>query len=87
MIAYRLFLPAVLIACGLSACAAPAPVQIEGNGYCHPSQDLPAHKAVKLLPELDTRMDDLFGFLAAERKDHAADDRDYNSLYAQCVGK
>ncbi len=71
----------------LAGCASAPPVsQIQGNGYCHPSQDLPAHKAVKKLPETVTGMDELFGLFAAERKDHAADDRDYNSLYSQCVG-
>jgi hypothetical protein len=71
----------------LGGCAGtPTPVQIEGNGFCHPAQDLPAHKAVAPVPETATAMDDLYALLASERKQHAADDRDYNSLYSTCVG-
>ncbi len=73
-------------AVALAGCASAPVSQVQGNGYCHPAQDLPAHKAVALLPEKQVGMDDLFGYLAAERKQHAADDRDYNSLYSICVG-
>ena len=83
---YNISIGAILIGCTLSACAATPAVQVQGNGFCHPAQDLPAHKAVTPVPEVPTAMDDLYGLLAAERKSHAADDRDYNSLYTACVG-
>jgi hypothetical protein len=76
----------ILIGFNLSGCAADPAVQVQGNGYCHPAQDLPAHKVVAPVPETATAMDDLYALLAAERKTHAADDRDYNSLFAACVG-
>lgn len=52
---------------------------------CTPSSDLPAVKVMKKTPEAVTSIEGLFGVLVDERKDHAADVRDYNSLYAQCV--
>ena len=70
----------------LAGCASAPVSQVQGNGYCHPAQDLPSHKAVQPAPEADTPMDDLYALLAAERQAHAADDRDYNSLYSTCVG-
>lgn len=85
MKAYTLFSAAVLIGFALSGCATAPVVQTQGNGFCHPAQDLPTHKAVSPVPEADTKMDDLFALLATERKQHAQDDRDYNSLYRQCV--
>lgn len=74
------------LAVSLAACSTAPVSQVQGNGYCRPAQDLPAHKAVQPVPEADTAMDDLYALLAAERQAHAVDDRDYNSLYSTCVG-
>jgi hypothetical protein len=74
-------------ALALSACATTAPAVVTGNGGCHPSQDLPAHKVMKKVPEVVTPLEDLWALLGLERKDHAGDIRDYNSLYDQCVDK
>jgi hypothetical protein len=72
----------------LAGCADnPDPLVVSGNGKCHPSADLPAHKELSKVPVADTAIDTLFDLLGMERKDHAADDRDYNSLYDQCVDK
>lgn len=72
----------------IGGCAdVPTVVPVHENGFCHPSQDLPAHKTMKKVPEQTTLLEDLYGLLALERKDHAGDIRDYNSLYEQCVGK
>ena len=71
----------------LTGCASTPPVAISGNGNCHPAADLPAHKVMKKVPEQATLLEDLWGLFASERKDHAADIRDYNSLYDTCVGK
>ena len=65
--------------------AVPAAVVVEGNGKCHPASDLPAHKTMKKVPEADTTLDALFALLLGERKDHAKDVQDYNSLYDTCV--
>lgn len=85
----RLSALAIGIALLLTACvnAPPPPIVVSGNGKCHPSADLPAHKELKKVPVIDTAIDTLFDLLGMERKDHAADDRDYNSLYDQCVDK
>lgn len=64
----------------------PATVVVTGNEACHPSQDLPSHKAMKKVSEKATSMGDVYGLLAAERHDHAGDMRDYNALWDQCVG-
>lgn len=84
----------VLLAAGLLAvvllagCAStPPPTIVAGNGSCHPSVDLPAHKTMKKVPVSDTFMEDLFGLLLSERHEHYADIQDYNSLYETCVGK
>lgn len=68
----------------LGGCASTAPVS---SGSCHPSTDLPATKAIKKVPEKNTTFEELYSLLALERHDHAADVRDYNSLYEQCVSK
>ena len=70
----------------LAGCAHTTTVPISGNGTCLPSQDLPATKTIKKVPEADTQLEDLWALLAQERKDHATDIRDYNSLFNQCVG-
>jgi len=71
----------------LAACSTThdMPTIVSGNGQCHPSQDLPAKKTMNKVPEQDTAAEDLWGLFLQERKDHAADQRDYNSLYDQCV--
>lgn len=71
----------------LAGCSTPTPVVISGNGQCHPSQDLPSHKDMKKVPEANISLEDFFGLFANERKDHASDIRDYNSLFDQCVAK
>lgn len=70
----------------LAGCATSQPANISGNGGCRPSQDLPATKVMKKVPEAETSLEDLWALFARERKDHGADVRDYNSLYKQCVG-
>lgn len=78
----------LLAALALAACGGvPETVQVSGNGSCHPSQTLPAHKAVAPLNEgLAYDLLTVFNALVDERKTHAADDRDYNTLYGECVG-
>lgn len=78
---------AIALALSVASCASTPTVLTGGNGTCHPSQDLVAHKTMKKVPEAETSLEDLWGLLASERKDHAQDDRDYNSLYDQCVDK
>lgn len=81
------FAVVLLTALLCAGCAtAPVPVVVSGNGKCHPAQDLPAHKTIKPVPEVDTFMEDLYGLFALERSDHAKDISDYNSLWATCVG-
>lgn len=79
-------IPFVLALC-LSACAeAPLTVPVSGNGQCHPSQALPSHKAVAPVDESqDWSLLTMFHALVDERKNHADDDRDYNTLYGECV--
>lgn len=62
-----------------------APQLVAGNGNCRPSDDLPAHKSVPKAPEADTPWDAFYNMVVDWRKAWAQDDRDYNSLYAQCV--
>jgi hypothetical protein len=64
----------------------PATIVVTGNQACHPAQDLPAEKSMKKVPEKATAMEDLYALFAQERSAHAQDDRDYNALWAQCVG-
>lgn len=52
---------------------------------CIVSADLPTEKHVAALPEVETGNQTLFGQFLAERKVHAQDDQDYNSLYKTCV--
>lgn len=77
----------LVLALFLSACAGvPETVPISGNGQCHPSQALPSHKAVAPVNEgLTWDILALFHALVDERKTHADDDRDYNTLYGECV--
>lgn len=70
-----------LSGCGTTAVVVP----VEGNHHCHPSSDLPAHKSLKPVPEIDQQLGDFFSLFSDERRQHAADDRDYNSLHDQCV--
>lgn len=83
---------AALVSLGLLFCLAgcatapPDTIVVSGNGHCKPAQDLPSHKKVLPVPEVDTAAEDVWVLLATERKQHAADDRDYNSLYDTCVG-
>ena len=81
---YIAFIAALLYGCAGSV--PPPPVIVSGNGHCHPSQDLTAPKTMSKVPEQDTAAEDLWGLFLQERKAHAADQRDYNSLYSQCVG-
>lgn len=85
---FRGLLATALVA-GTVGCASapvlPAVVQVQGNGHCNPSVDLPVKKTMKKLNPVDTFMEDVFGLLASERHDHASDIRDYNSLYKTCV--
>jgi hypothetical protein len=53
---------------------------------CKPAVDLPVHKQVAPLPEVDTSNDAFFNLFLHERATHAKDDQDYNSLYDTCVG-
>lgn len=77
---------AVLSLCGCATVPPPAPpIVVAGNGHCHPASDLPAHKTLQALPEVETFMDDLFGLFLKDRKAHADDIADYNSLYETCV--
>lgn len=52
---------------------------------CKPAADLPAEKHLARVPEVETSNQAFFDLLLQERKTHAQDDQDYNSLYAQCV--
>lgn len=52
---------------------------------CIVSPDLPAVKHVDLLPVVETGNQTLYSQFLAERKVHAKDDDDYNSLYKTCV--
>lgn len=86
--AMKASLPVILTCLLLTGCAATGPSStIGGNGSCHPSQDLPAKKTMQKVPEADTQLEDFWALFAKERKDHAVDIKDYNSLYSQCVDK
>lgn len=78
---------ALVLALFLSGCGAvPQTLLVSGNGTCHPAQTLPAHKAVAPLNEgLIYDLLGVFNALVDERKSHAADDRDYNTLWNECV--
>lgn len=77
----RLAFPALLaLALSVGGCATPAITT-----HCTPSSDLPARKEMKKVPETATGIEHLYDLLVDERRDHAADIRDYNSLYSQCV--
>lgn len=52
---------------------------------CKPAVDLPAEKHLAKVPEVDTANDAFYTLFLYERKEHAVDDQDYNSLYSQCV--
>jgi hypothetical protein len=52
---------------------------------CQVSPDLPVEKHLVALPEVETGNQTLFGQFLTERKVHAQDDQDYNSLYKTCV--
>lgn len=80
----RLIPVAFLLLAGCATTPPPA-VQITGNGFCHPSTDLPAHKSVAPVAEQDMTVDQVVEAWIAERKQHATDDRDYNSLFSECV--
>lgn len=71
----------------LAACGGPAETALlSGNGTCHPSQALPSHKAVAPVDESQPwDILRVFRALVDERKSHADDDRDYNTLYRECV--
>ncbi len=73
----------------LAGCAStpPSTIVVSGNGKCHPSQALPAHKVVKLIPTKDMQITPLFDTFADERKAHGDDVRDYNTLWNECVGE
>lgn len=71
-----------LVLCAMLGGCATAPVIVRG---CLPPSDLPAKKVMQPLPEVDTSLPDFFALFAEERARHAADQRDYNSLYEQCV--
>ncbi|MBI1313676.1 hypothetical protein GC176_20480 [bacterium] len=89
---YRVFASLLwlsVLAAGLAGCATtppPVPVVVTGNGHCQPAADLPAHKTMKKVPEVETFMENLYAMFLGERKDHAKDIADYNSLYDTCVG-
>jgi hypothetical protein len=87
LVALALLLGGFLAVASLTGCvsAPPPPVVVSGNGKCHPSDDLPAHKSVPLAPEFDTPIARFVQMVVDWRRGWAADDRDYNSLYAQCV--
>lgn len=85
-IGYRLSTIALIIAFGLSGCATVPPPVVSGNGSCHPSTDLPAHKTVKKPPQDATLLEDTFALLGFYIKDDVQNVLDYNSLYEQCVG-
>lgn len=70
----------------LPAAPAAAPAIIVVSGKCHPDAALPARKTMKRVPQTDTYMDQVYGLLLDERRDHKADIDDYNSLYGQCAG-
>lgn len=54
---------------------------------CTPSSDLPAKKTMQKAPETEAGPERLFGLLVDERAGRAKDQRDYNSLYEQCVNR
>lgn len=76
---------ALILSTAIAGCAAPPAQIVGGNGSCHPSQDLPTKKTMQKVPEADTQLEDFWALFAKERKDHAVDQRDYNSLFQQCV--
>lgn len=84
----RGFAAAAVAAFLLAGCAStpPPPIVVSGNGKCHPSQSLPAHKVVKQIEPADTPIEPLYDHLVDERKAHGTDVRDYNQLYDECVG-
>lgn len=82
----KLSILGLIMALALAGCATSPPQLVSGNGSCHPSVDLPAHKTMKKVPEQDVLLEDLWALLLGERKDHAKDIDDYNSLYSECVG-
>ena len=76
----------VILCIGLFGCA-DQPLVVSGNGSCHPSSDLPAHKAVAAIPTTPTDLLGTYDLLVTERTAHVTDDNDYNSLYTECVDK
>jgi hypothetical protein len=72
----------------VAGCVSPPVIApVAGNGHCHPSDDLPPHKSVPKAPETATPWDEFYNMVVDWRKAWAQDDRDYNSLYNQCVDK
>jgi hypothetical protein len=54
---------------------------------CKPAVDLPAEKHLAKVPEVETGNQAFYDLLLQERRVHAQDDQDYNSLYSQCVAE
>jgi hypothetical protein len=78
---------AALVVGLLCGCAPTPPVEVPvvGNNTCIPASDLPDHKAMKKVPEVDTGATGLYDLLLDERSSHAKDIQDYNSLHKACV--
>lgn len=76
---------AVLGGCASTPDPLPAAVLVEGNGNCRPPSDLPPKKTMKKVPAVEATIQKLYDLLLGERKDHAKDVQDYNSLYEICV--
>lgn len=72
----------------LGGCAsAPETLTVQGNGSCHPSQSLPAHKTVPKAPEADIPFQAFWNWVVDLRKQEGVDVNDYNTLYDECVTK
>jgi hypothetical protein len=54
---------------------------------CKPAADLPPVKTITPFPEREVPNEEFYVLALQERKDHAKDVQDYNSLYKTCVGE
>lgn len=77
------FVVVFLVIVLLMGCATPAAITTS----CTPSSDLPAEKHMEKAPEAEASPERLYGLFVDERRGRAQDQRDYNSLYRQCVAR
>jgi hypothetical protein len=74
-----------LLATLSAGCASTPIITTLPPALCKPATDLPAHKNITKLPEVETPNDQFYSLFLQERAQHAKDAQDYNSLYATCV--